>query len=217
MPMDILLLLKELEGTFDTDGWWPAETPFEVMVGAILTQQSVWEKVAQVMDVLKGRGLMDVEPIAECDLPVLEDILRPSGFYRQKAFRVRYLARHLQERYASDPLLMLSGDLEKVRNELLSLPGVGNETADAMLLFAGNRPKFVAAAYVSRIFDRVGIYRSEGYLDLQRFIETGLPPDPVTYRSLYAHCVHLCKTMCRAKPRCDDCPLAPDCSYGLRR
>ena len=107
--MDLDRLLGLLRDTYDVRDWWPSESPFEVMVGAILTQQTAWENVVKVLDQLRSEGLLDIERMASADLPWLESIIRPAGFYKEKAKRVKGLATYFRDRYTSDPMLMLNG------------------------------------------------------------------------------------------------------------
>jgi endonuclease III related protein len=184
------------------------------MVGAILTQQTTWESVEKVLKELRDRALLSVKAITRLPPAELESLLRPAGFYRQKARNIRALALYLEENYDSDPNRLLSQDLFTARSELLSLPGIGNETADVILLFAGSRPKFVAAVYVSRVLKRLGIFDSDDYLEVQRFMESQVLPDPRRYAHLYALLVHHARTTCRARPRCEACFLRGECGFS---
>jgi len=185
------------------------------MAGAILTQQTTWEKVEETLDELRERNVLSPQSIVGIDQSALEQILRPCGFFRQKARRLKALASYLVDRYDSDPRPLLEKGLDEAREELLSLKGVGEETADSILLFAGNRPKFVAATYVARVFTRTGVLGSSRYGEIQRFVESSLAPDPAVYAKLYAKIVELAKTYCLRRPRCAACPLRPTCAYGL--
>ncbi|OPY31241.1 MAG: endonuclease III [Methanomassiliicoccales archaeon PtaU1.Bin124] len=215
--MDLEELISALSEEYDLGVWWPSESPFEVMVGAILTQQTNWNSVSRSLEMMRRGGLLEVDKMAECDLAVLEEMVRPTGFYRQKASRLRSMAGHIQRNHGSDVSSLLQGETMKVREELLSLPGIGNETADSILLFGAGRPKFVAAAYVSRLLDRTGIFSSKDYMDLQGFVESELPPDVTAYRRTYALCVHHCQRSCLRRPRCNACAIAGRCATGLRR
>lgn len=212
--MEVDELYRRLAEHYDVSEWWPAESAWEVMVGAILTQQTVWENVSKVLAELKQKGLLSVDAMAYLPLDQLESIIRPAGFYRNKARNIKALAQYLKENYRSDPNGILSKDLTEARKELLSLPGIGNETADVILLFAGSRPKFIAAVYVSRILKRMEILNSEDYGEVQRFIESKIAPDPRKYAHLYALMVHHAKTTCRSRPRCETCFLKSECSFS---
>jgi endonuclease-3 related protein len=206
-----------LQAHFGTEGWWKVESPFEVMVGAILTQQTVWRSVDRVLRELKRRRLLEPRTLASAQRAELESIVRPAGFYRQKAERLILLARHLVQHHHGDPMSLLSQPTEVARKELLSLKGIGQETADAILLYAGRKPKFVAATYTARVFTRTGILRSDDYAEIQRFVEGRLPREPETYGRLYANVVLLAKTICKARPLCPICPLCQACEFSVSR
>lgn len=211
--MNVRDMLDRLSEGHDVSGWWPATSEWEVMVGAILVQQTTWESVERVLDALKERGAMDVEAMASMPLEELQEIVRPAGFYRQKASRIQGLARYIVREHASDPRRLLEGDVEERRKELLAQPGIGEETADAILLFAGRRPKFIAAAYVRRLLDRLDILTSDDYREVQRFMESELPRDAELYMRLYALMVHHARTVCRSRPRCQACCLRARCRF----
>jgi endonuclease III related protein len=211
--MDLTRLLQLLREEYDVHRWWPSESPFEVMVGAILVQQTSWEGVAKVLDQLRSEGLLQVDRMASCDIEALEVIIRPVGFYRQKTKRIKGLAEHIRDRHGSDPNSMLEGPTEDIRGELLSLTGIGKETADSILVFAAGRAKFVAAAYSVRILGRTGVFRSQDYDEIQAFVEDRLKGGPKEYRDLYALMVQHSKDVCLASPACERCPIRSDCEY----
>jgi endonuclease-3 related protein len=206
-------LYRRLSAHYNVEGWWPAESPWEIMIGAILTQQTAWENVEKVLGELKRRGLLTVDAIARMPVEELESIIRPAGFYRQKARNIKALASYLEQKHSADPMGILSKDLGEARVELLSLPGIGNETADVMLLFAGGKPCFIAAAYVSRVLGRLGILDSEDYIEVKRFMESRLEPDPAKYARYYALMVQHARATCRPEPRCATCVLSGECAF----
>ena len=212
--MNVGEMSNRLSECYDVSGWWPAGSEWEVMVGAILVQQTTWESVEKVLDSLKERGAMDVGAMASLPLEELQELVRPAGFYRQKASRIKGLAIHIVQAHASDPRRLLEGDADDRRKELLAQPGIGEETADAILLFAGRRPRFIAAAYVRRLLDRLGILSSEDYGEVQRFMEAELPRDAELYVQLYALMVHHARTVCRSRPRCQACCLRDRCRFN---
>lgn len=179
-------------------------------------QQTTWETARRVLDEMRDANLLYPNALAECDKELLERIVRPAGFFRQKAMRLRSMATYVRDRHDADVAGFLAGDIEMVRRELMALPGIGNETADSILLFAGHRPKFIAAAYVSRVLERVGIFSSKDYLTVQSFVERHLPRDENLYRELYALMVDLCKTTCKSRPSCPDCILRSHCDHAVR-
>jgi endonuclease-3 related protein len=204
---------RTLKKRFDQDTWWPHETPFEVMVGAILTQQTVWKNVDRAIANLKRAGLMDPRALASAPIRNIEDCVRPSGFYKQKAERIRHLAGYLSDNYQGDIEKFFEREIEQVRHELLSLSGIGPETADSMLLYAGSKPKFVVDAYTFRIFTRLGMDFQRKYDRAQAFFEERLPRDAEVYKNFHAYLVELAKNYCRPKPQCEDCPLNDRCEY----
>lgn len=209
--------MELLGKAYDVNEWWPSKSTFEVMVGAILTQQTNWESVAKTLDRLRSEGLLDIDRMAACSLPQLESIIRPVGFYRQKAKRIKRMAERLRERYGSDPEALLNGPTDTVRKELLSMDGIGKETADSILVFGAKKAKFVAAAYSVRILNRTGVFRSEDYDEVQSFVETNLEGGPETFRDIYALMVQLSKDVCRPIPCCERCSLRSECEYPIGR
>jgi endonuclease-3 related protein len=214
ISMDIHELYRFLLDRYDVGNWWPSDSPFEVMVGAILTQQTSWESVTVSLSMMRERGLLSPDVMSRTDPGEIEEMVRPCGFYRQKSQRVIAIARYLEEEWGGDPDRMLEGDLYEARERLLSLQGVGKETADSILLFAGRRPKFVAAAYVSRVLSRTGVLVSSDYDEIQRFVEREFSTDPDELASLYALIVQLAKTHCRSRSECGSCPLRRECETG---
>jgi endonuclease-3 related protein len=213
MDLDRLCsLLQDME----VEGWWPSDGPFEVMVGALLTPQTTWEKVVLVLETMRREGLMDPLSLSQCPVGRLQELVRPTGFFRQKSQRLQALSRHIVKEHDGDPREMLQGDLRERRRELLSLPGIGPETADSILLFAGGRPKFVAAIYVIRVLHRTGVLSDGDYDSAQCLVESKFPDDTGLYRRLYASLVEVAKAHCRNVPRCEGCPLRPECRFTHR-
>jgi endonuclease-3 related protein len=215
--MELEELDERLHRYYRTETWWEAETPFEVMVGAILTQQTVWKSVDRVLTDLGCQGLLNPAALASVERSKLERLIRPAGFYHQKADRLIDLARYIVEIHDGKPESLLAQPTDIARQELLSLKGIGSETADAILLYASRKPKFVAAAYVGRVFTRTGVLRSNDYDEIQRFVETRLPADPQVYGRLYANLVLLAKTVCKSRPLCEICPLCQACAFSAAK
>jgi len=213
--MDLDHLYIRLQEQFEVEEWWPSESAFEIMVGAILTQQTNWDNVERSLNELRGKGLLEPRRLAHANISELEETIRSCGFYRQKARSIKGMALHIQLEYGGVPELLLNKEIGSARDELLSLNGVGKETADSILLFAGKRPKFVAAVYVSRVLRRTGILDSTDYDEVQNYIESRFSDDPDDLSKLYALFVQLAKTHCRPSPRCGQCPLECDCETGL--
>ena len=197
--------------------WWPAESPFEVVVGAILTQNTAWRNVERVIAALKDEAPLTVDNLLRMDRQRLEELIRPSGFFRQKAERLQLFSAYLRGRYVGDLGAMLRGPLQQVRDELLRCKGVGPETADSILLYAGDRPSFVVDAYTRRLFDRLGLLQGkESYDQIRQMFMTHLPHNSGLFNEYHALIVEQCKRYCRTKPLCCDCPLQCDCAAYLR-
>lgn len=192
-------------------GWWPAETAFEVVVGAVLTQNTAWTNVERAIANLRAVGALGPTALAALAEDDLAELIRPSGTYRVKAKRLVTLLQWL----GIDWRGRLSGELAAVRTDLLAIPGIGPETADAILLYAADRPTFVIDAYTRRILGRIGVRPSvdsyDGWRDL---FMRALPPDVRSYNEYHAGLVQLAKDYCRVKPTCAGCPLQSLCAIG---
>jgi len=210
---------KRLHEHFGPLHWWPADTPFEVAVGAILTQNTAWTNVEYAIDNLKHAGVLYPEGLAGLAAGQLEELIRPAGFFRQKACRLQNLARSLVEDWSGDIAALCSGPLAEARARLLALNGIGPETADSILLYAAARPSFVIDAYTRRIFQRIGLLQGyESYDEIRRLFMQHLPEDVSLYNDYHAQIVQLAKTCCRKQsPSCGACPLARACRHGSRQ
>jgi len=192
--------------------WWPAETPFEVCIGAILTQNTAWTNVEKAIDALKAEGVLTVEGIGSMEAGRLAELIRPSGCYNVKSVRVKGFVAWLRGRYHGSLDAMFAAEWHELRRELLRVPGIGPETCDAILLYAGHKPTFVVDAYTRRLFHRLGLLpASAGYDGTRRLFMEHLPADTLLFNEYHALIVEECKAFCRTRPRCDGCPLAPQC------
>ncbi len=197
-----------MKSHFGSPGWWPGETPFEIMVGAILTQNTAWRNVEVAIENLKKAEAMDPYSISSMPLDHLESLIKPSGFYRQKAKRLKEFCRYMIERYGGDVGKMKERDLWELREELLSIRGIGKETADSILLYALEKPIFVVDAYTHRIMSRHGLSPEEvTYDELQAIFMESLPKDVKLFNEFHALFVLTGKEFCRKKPICHGCPL----------
>lgn len=196
---------------FGSQYWWPAETRFEIIVGAILTQNTSWKNVEKAIKNLKKEKMLNCRKIANINLRKLESLIQPSGFYKQKAERLKKFCEYLDRYYASDLNKFFDRNTDEIRKELLSLNGIGNETADSVLLYAGEKPIFVIDAYTKRMCERTGLTKAEKYEELQSFFEKNLPQNIELYKEFHALIVELGKNFCRKKPGCDGCPLKNMC------
>jgi endonuclease-3 related protein len=205
-----------LHARFGTQQWWPAETPFEVIVGAILTQNTAWTNVEKAIANLRAADALTPEALAALAIPDLETLIRPAGFFRQKAARLRYVTTVLVDAYGGDVASLCAGPLDAARARLLALPGIGPETADSILLYAAQRPSFVVDAYTRRIFTRLGILRgNESYETIRTRFMQELPPDVALFNEYHALIVTLAKVHCRKRrPDCPACPLAATCQFA---
>ena len=157
--------------------WWPGETPFEVIVGAYLTQNTAWTNVERALANLREAGVLSVSSIREITLPKLERLIRSSGYFRQKARRLKAFVAFLDREYGGSLEKMFLQPSEKLREELLALNGVGPETADSILLYAGNHPVFVVDAYTRRVLERHGILSEKtDYEEIRQFFQRALDP-----------------------------------------
>ena len=206
-----------LEETFGPQDWWPAQSPFEVMVGAILTQNTAWRNVEKAIANLRAVDALSVRALLALPEGDLAELLRPSGFYRIKTRRLLALCRFLEARGVGlvPEQLARQATVPVLRKNLLAVHGVGEETADSILLYALGLPVMVVDAYTRRIGGRLGLLEDHlSYSEVQAGIEAELKPDDVlTRNALHALLVLLGKDYCRPRPRCGICPLHACCAY----
>jgi len=204
----LLDLYNRLYKAFGPRHWWPGDSPFEVTVGAILTQNTAWQNVEKAIRNLKGANLLS--PTALQHLPVedLAALIRPSGYYNIKARRLKHFVEFLFTEDGGNLDRLLAGDLDTVRGKLLSINGVGPETADSILLYAGNKPTFVVDAYTKRILFRHRLMPEEApYDEVRDFFMDCLEPHVAMYNEYHALLVHLGHAFCsKSKPKCVECP-----------
>ena len=204
----LLDLFHRLLDAFGPQGWWPADTPFEVIVGAILTQNTAWKNVTHAIRRLKEHDLLDPQKILDADPEKLRRCVQPAGFFNQKSQYLVTFCRHLQTLYGGNLSLFLSRDMDSLRRELLSLRGIGPETADSILLYAAQKPSFVVDAYTRRIFSAHGwVSPTIGYEALRNYFMDALPPDVYLFQEFHALLVRAGYLFCRRKPRCREFPV----------
>ena len=200
---------QRLLAAFGPQHWWPGESPFEVLVGAVLVQNTAWQNVAKAIDRLKAADLLDPHALFDVPSEELEELIRPAGYFRVKTGRLRNLLELLVERYDGSLDAMFATDLETLRAELLGIRGVGPETADSILLYAGGFATFVVDAYTHRVLARHGwIDFDADYYAIKDHIESGLERDAALYNEYHALLVRVGKLHCRKTPKCHGCPLA---------
>ncbi len=213
-----LLIYESLLSAYGPQQWWPGSTPFEVIVGAILTQRVAWSNVEKAIVSLKEAGLMDPQRLDKAQLPEIAALIRPSVYYNTKAKKLRAFTRFLAERYNGDLKQLLYLDLPSLRAELLSVHGIGEETADAIILYAAGKPSFVVDAYTKRILSRLGLIEErESYRAVRNLFMENLPLDLSLYNEYHALLVRHGKERCRSQvPLCLGCPLEEPCSFASR-
>ncbi|RCX20151.1 DNA-3-methyladenine glycosylase III [Anaerobacterium chartisolvens] len=208
--MDIYGSMYEKEGSRH---WWPAENDFEMIVGAILTQFVSWKNVTTAIENLKRENLLSIEGICSANIEILEELIRCTRFYKQKAKKLKVFCLHVESRYRGSLDKMFENDLYDLRRELLSLYGIGKETADCIILYAARKPIFVVDAYTRRVFGRLGYFKEdESYDNMQRFFMDNLEHDTELFNEYHAQIDGVGSKYCLGKsPLCPECPLSKIC------
>lgn len=207
---DLLAIYKALDAHFGALNWWPGNSPFEVIVGAILTQNTAWQNVEKAIARLKSNELLHPAGILKVDDSILADLIRPAGYYNVKTSRLKSFIRFLFDEYGGTLDNMFAEDLWPLRARLLTVKGIGEETADSILLYAGRKPIFVVDAYTRRVLQRHDIIRADAkYKEIQDIFMTHLPQSVPLYNQYHALFVNTGKFFCTKNPRCDGCPLRP--------
>jgi endonuclease-3 related protein len=212
--MNLLEIYEKLLDALGKQNWWPADDSFEVIVGAILTQQASWKNVEKAIKNLKEHKVLNPEGLHRLDVKKLEELIRPSGFYRVKARRLKGFVDFLFEKYDGRLEKLFSLSMKELRKELLSINGIGNETTDSILLYSAGKPSFVVDAYTIRIFSRFGLLKEKEYDRVKEFFENNLPREVELYKEYHALIVELGKNVCKTKPKCFLCPLDKWCNYA---
>jgi len=202
-------IYNRLYAYFGPQGWWPGETPFEVMVGAVLTQNTNWNNVEKAIDNLKGVGVMSFERLSELPVDLLAEYIRPAGYFNIKAGRLQNLMATIEERYNGSLDAMMEEETETLRQVLLSVKGIGPETADSILLYVAERPVFVVDAYTYRILLRHDLIPEDfDYDEIQEFFTDNLEQNAGLYNEFHALLVCVGKEFCKKSvPKCKGCPL----------
>jgi len=206
----LLKIYKSLYNYFGPLNWWPGETPFEIMVGAILTQNTSWSNVEKAINKLKKEYLLEPLNLYRINQEELAQLIKPSGYFNIKAQRLKNFVTFFVEEYSGSEKKMFSSDGEELRRKLLKVNGIGPETADSILLYAGRKPYFVVDAYTKRIFSRHKLIAEDAtYQQIQEFFTQNLNQDVELYNEFHAQMVMLGKTICTIKsPSCSKCPIA---------
>lgn len=207
-PKDLRKYYDALRAHYGPQRWWPGDTPFEVMVGAILTQNTAWTNVEKAIQNLRAHRLLEPVRLDEIDEDTLALALRPAGYFHVKAKRLKAFVRWFLERFGGSVERMRDVPPERLRAELLEVYGIGRETADSILLYALGHARFVVDAYTHRVLSRHGYVGEEtSYEEMQEIFESALPPEPKLYNDFHAQIVAVGKDFCRPHPRCEECPL----------
>lgn len=206
-------LYRDLMQTHGPQGWWPSDGgPFEIMVGAVLTQNTAWTNVEKALTRLRQADAMEADRMLALPPAELADLIRPSGYFNIKANRLQQMCHWYRD--AGGYRALKKQETDDLRRSLLQVRGIGPETADDILLYAFNRPVFVVDAYTFRLFERFGLidpgYR---YEQLRAGVEQAVGPDSQYFNELHALVVRHCSQVCRPKPDCDNCALHRDCAF----
>lgn len=205
-------IYHRLLASYGPQRWWPADEPFEVMVGAILTQSAAWVNVEKAITNLKKAGALSPGVLRDLSLSELSVLIRPSGYFNAKARKLKAFVQWLGEYYNDDLKKLFAVDVGTLRHQLLSVYGVGEETADSIILYAASKPVFVVDAYTRRIINRLGLTpEGSGYAAYQALFMDNLPPDTGLFNEYHALLVYLGKNICRNRPLCPECSLNNIC------
>jgi endonuclease-3 related protein len=197
-----------LFNAFGHQHWWPGESPFEVIVGAILTQNTNWGNVERAIANLKAADLLEPEKLHRLEASRLGELIRPAGYYNIKARRLKSFLDWLFENYGGEPANLQGIDTRRLREELLGVKGIGRETADSILLYALDKPVFVVDAYTARVAFRHGLIEPEAdYEQLRELFQSNLPEDTQLFNEYHALLVKVGKEFCKPRARCAGCPL----------
>lgn len=203
--IDIYHLLRNHFGHRD---WWPGETPLEIIVGAILTQNTAWKNVEKAIGKLKEEKLLSIPRLRDVEEQKLAECLRSSGYYNQKARKIKFFIAFLDQNYHGSLASLKKAPADLLRHQLLKVHGIGPETADSILLYALEKPIFVIDTYTRRIFSRHFYFSSEpSYAEAQEFFQAHCPEDIELYNDFHAQIVACGNRYCKPTPRCEGCPL----------
>ena len=208
-------IYERLLRTHGPQGWWPADSSFEMMVGAVLTQACTWVNAERAIAALRSADALSAASIIAMPEQELARLVRPAGYYNAKARKLKALASFLMDGFGGDPAEMSQVPTGRLREMLLSVHGVGEETADDILVYAANRPVFVVDAYTRRIAGRLGLGGEDAsYSELSALFAGAMPIDAPVLGEFHALLVRHAKQTCRKSPRCGECPLVDLCPTG---
>ncbi len=215
----LLKIYDKLLKYFGNQNWWPTTSiqnpKFEIIIGAILTQQAAWKNVEIAIKNLKEENLIEPKLLYDLQTTKLEQLIKPSGFFKVKTKRLRSFLKFFIEKYDGDLEKIFKSPLQDLRKILLSVYGIGPETCDSIILYAGEKPVFVVDAYTLRLCERYPIIKSKKYEEVREFFERNLPKDVNLFKEFHALIVELGKNYCKVKPLCEKCPLNEGCKHEI--
>lgn len=207
-------IYHQLMDRYGPQHWWPADEPFEVMVGAILTQSAAWLNVEKAIANLKTAKVLSPQELRRFSLPELAALIHPCGYYNAKARKLKALAHWLGDYCDDDLSKLFANSRDQLRQQLLAVWGIGEETADSIILYAADKPIFVIDAYTRRIISRIGLAPdSNSYHAYQSLFMAHLPADAGLFNEYHALLVCLGKNACRRRPLCQQCCLHSICHF----
>ena len=203
-----LKIFQKLLRKYGPRKWWPAKTRFEVIAGAVLTQNVTWKNAKKAVDNLKKAGLLSPRAMACAKHKEVAKRIISSRYYNQKAKKLKEFSLFLMNKYSGSLNKLFNKKMEDLREELLKIKGIGKETADCILLYAGKMPSFVSDAYTKRFLDRYGLLKGmKTYDEIRDFFMQNLPEDVYLYNEYHALIVHHSHAVCQSKPNCQNCPV----------
>ena len=210
----LIAVYRRLYEAYGPQDWWPGDSPFEIVVGAILTQATSWNNVEKAINNLKRAGILSPSGLRNIPTDELAPLIRPSGYFNVKARRLKAFINHLWDAHDGSLDAMFNQNIPALRQELLSINGIGEETADDIILYAANKPVFVIDAYTRRILERLNLDgEAKSYADYQSLFHRNLPADPHLFNEYHALLVRHGKDVCRPTPLCEKCCLREICPY----
>ncbi len=212
----LLEIYNRLMSQYGPQHWWPGDSPFEVIIGAILTQSAAWTNVEKAIKNLKSADALSPGAIRRLSLEQLAQLIRPSGYYNAKSVKLKAFIDWVGENYRDELDKLFATDTDILRKKLLSIHGIGNETADSILLYAAAKPVFVIDAYTKRIISRLGLLTEHAdYIEYQQYFMKNLPTDVKLFNEYHALLVRLGKEACRKRQVCSYCCLTDICRFHL--
>lgn len=215
MKVTLLNIYDRLFTSYGPQHWWPADSPFEVIIGAILTQSTNWGNVEKAITNLKERDVLSPYALRQISAEELAQLVYPSGYYNAKAAKIKAFVNWLRENWDDDLDRLFTQDIHQMRQGLLGVHGIGEETADSIILYAARKPIFVIDAYTRRIISRLSLAPAvDSYRAFQELFMKNLPADERLFNEYHALLVCHGKDYCKKRPLCEGCCLASLCSIS---